>query len=271
MDSSTQQEKALMNGVVQKRQTLHRQLKTSQEQNSLLSQQVDRLHSLAAVGMAWTMTAHEINNLLTPLTSYAQFALAHPEDAKLTEKAMNKAILLTKKTTEMLERVMTLAGQKDMEGRDFTVKSLVEDVFACICRDFRKDNIDVDVQTPEDVVIFSDGPAIRQVLMNLILNARQAMLGKGGELRVRAYQTTEAVWIEITDTGGGIPPATMRKIFDPFYSTKSDVVGPDGPNNGIGLAFCKQIIEKHDGMISVESQTGHGTCFKIRLPRQNKP
>lgn len=258
-----------MNGVVQKRQALHRQLKTSQEQNSLLSRQVDRLHSLAAVGMAWTMTAHEINNLLTPIVNYARFALAHPEDAKLTEKALNKTILLTEKATEMLGRVMMLAGQKDMEKREFTVKSLAEDVFACIGRDFRKDNIDVEVLIPDDIVIFSDGPAIRQVLMNLILNARQSMLGQGGELRVRAYQTSEAVWVEITDTGGGIPPAAMRKIFEPFYSTKTDC--PDGPNNGIGLAFCKQIIEKHDGLISVESQAGHGSCFKIRLPRQNRP
>jgi len=254
-----------MTSVLQKRQALHRQLQTSQEQNTLLSRQVNRLHSLATVGMAWTMAAHEINNLLTPIANYARLAQNNPQDAELTQKALDKAILLTEKAEEMLQRVMTLAGQKDIEKQNFTVKSLVDDVFACIGRNFQKDRIDVEVQIPPDIIICADGPVIRQVLMNLVLNARQSMLGKGGELRIRSYQVPESVWIEITDTGNGIPQAVMRRVFEPFYSTKTDC--PDGPSNGIGLAFCRQIIEKHNGLMTVESEAGKGSCFKICLPR----
>jgi signal transduction histidine kinase len=253
----------LMNGLVQKRQTLHRQLQNSQEQNSLLTRQADRLGSLAAVGMGWTMAAHEINNLLTPVANYARLALANPQDIELTQKALNKSILLTERATEILQRVMLLAGQKDIEKQDVTVKSLVEDVFGCIGRDLSKDRIDVDVQIPEDIIIDADGPSIRQVLMNLILNARQAMLVHGGELRVRSYQTQEAVWIEITDTGEGISPEAMKKVFDPFYTTKAE-----STNNGIGLAFCRQIINKHNGLMTVESEVSKGSSFRICLPKK---
>jgi signal transduction histidine kinase len=253
-----------MNGLVQKRQALHRQLHNSQEQNTVLSRQAERLGSLAAVGMGWTMAAHEINNLLTPVANYARLAIANPNDNELTQKALNKSILLTERATEILQRVMLLAGQKDLEKQNVTVKSLVDDVFACIGRDFHKDRIDVEVQIPDDIIIVADGPSIRQVLMNLILNARQAMLIHGGELRIRSYQTQEAVWVEITDTGEGISPEGMKKVFDPFYTTKAD-----GPNNGIGLAFCRQIIDKHNGLMTVESEVSKGSCFRICLPKSN--
>jgi signal transduction histidine kinase len=259
-----QKKDILMNDLVQKRQTLHRQLQSSQEQNTVLSRQADRLGGLAAVGMGWTMAAHEINNLLTPVANYARLALANPQDTELTQKALNKSILLTERATEILQRVMLLAGQKDIEKQDVTVKSLVEDVFACIGRDFHKDRIDVDIAIPEDIIIHADGPSVRQVLMNLILNARQAMI-HGGELRIRSYQTREAVWVEITDTGEGISPETMKKVFDPFYSTKNE-----GRNNGIGLAFCRQIIEKHNGLMTVESEVSKGSCFRICLPKSDK-
>lgn len=254
-----------MNGILQKRQTLHRQLQVTQEQNTLMARQADRLGSLATVGMAWTMAAHEINNLLTPVANYARLALANPQDINLTEKALNKSILLTEKATEILQRVMMLASQKELETQEVKVSSLIDDVFACIGREFHKDSIRVDVQITQDIAIEADGPSLRQVLMNLILNARQAMLGRGGELRIRSYQTVEAVWIEITDTGQGISPDDLKKIFDPFYSTKAD--DPSSRNNGIGLAFCRQIIEKHQGMMTVESQVSKGSCFKICLPK----
>lgn len=255
-----------MNGLLQKRQALHRQLQFREEQYNHLIQQSDQLHTLAAVGMAWSMTAHEMNNLLTPIGNYAQLAMNHPEDKELAQKALNKAINLTQKATEMLQRVMVLAGQKPFVMQEIQIKPLIDDVFGGIGRDFAKDSIRVSVQVPDELTILADGPSLRQVLMNLILNARQAILGQPGELRVRAYCHEDAIWIEIIDTGRGISPASLRQIFEPFYSTKKNC--PDGPNNGLGLSFCKRIIEKHDGLISVESEVGKGTCFKIRLPKK---
>lgn len=253
-----------MSNLLEKRRTMHRQLQFHQERHDHLVEESDKLQGLASVGLAWTMTAHELNNLLTPVVSYAQLALQHPGDSALAEKALNKALRLGQMATEMLQRVMMLAGQKEFQKENVSVRKLVDDVFAGLGRDFAKDRIHLTLNIPEDLTIFADGPSIRQVLMNLILNARQAMLGQPGELRIRAYAVQDAVWIDVIDTGRGIESAVMRRIFDPFFTTKTD--GPDGPNNGVGLAFCKRIVDMHNGLISVESEVGKGTCFKIRLP-----
>lgn len=253
-----------MSNLLEKRQTLHRQLRFHQQQQSHLAEQSDKLHSLAAAGMAWTLTAHELNNLLTPVINYAQLALQHPGDAALAEKALNKALRMGQMAAEMLQRVMMLAGQKTFQKETVSIKTLIDDVFVGIGRDFAKDNIRITQNVPDDLTAFADGPSIRQVMMNLIINARQAMLGQPGELRIRGYAAQDAACIDIVDTGRGMDSATMRRIFDPFFTTKNE--SPETVNNGLGLAFCKRIIDMHDGSISVESEVDKGTCFKIRLP-----
>ena len=107
---------------------------------------------------------------------------------------------------------------------------------------------------------------IEQVLLNLIINARQAM-PRGGRLRldVRENLRTHMVEIKISDTGVGIPPEQLRLIFEPFYTTKEpDEHGRGG--NGLGLSVCRQIIEQHHGRIRVESVVGKGSTFTVKLP-----
>ena len=102
--------------------------------------------------------------------------------------------------------------------------------------------------------------------MNLILNAREAMLGRPGQLIVRAGETPEQTTIEVIDTGSGIPPENLDRIFDPFFTTKSPSQnGRTG--TGLGLAFCRRIIEEHRGTIEAHSRPGQGSTFTLRLPR----
>ena len=104
--------------------------------------------------------------------------------------------------------------------------------------------------------------------MNLILNARDAMLPGGGILAVRAIDKTDAVQIEISDTGCGIEPADLANIFDSFFTTKADKKSKSQySGSGLGLAFCKKVINAHNGLISVESQVATGSTFKISLPK----
>ena len=104
--------------------------------------------------------------------------------------------------------------------------------------------------------------------MNLILNARDAMLPRGGALTIRAAETVDTVVIEVADTGEGIDPADLANIFETFFTTKTDKDSPaEYSGAGIGLAFCKMIIDRHEGCISVESKAGHGSTFKIALPK----
>ena len=104
--------------------------------------------------------------------------------------------------------------------------------------------------------------------MNLILNARDAMLPRGGILTIRAQEKTNAICIEVSDTGCGIEPADLKNIFDSFYTMKkNEKSSPQKHSAGLGLAFCKQIIDAHGGSISVQSQPAKGSTFRINLPK----
>jgi len=112
---------------------------------------------------------------------------------------------------------------------------------------------------------------IEQVLLNLILNARQAM-PRGGILRldVRENPRTHMAELRVGDTGVGIPPERLRLIFEPFYTTKEpDEHGHGG--TGLGLSVCRQIVEQHQGRIRVESLVGKGSTFTVKLPLRSEP
>ncbi|MGX9558667.1 MULTISPECIES: ATP-binding protein [Pseudomonas] len=107
---------------------------------------------------------------------------------------------------------------------------------------------------------------INQVIMNLIVNAAQAIGPERGTITLRNGVGDETVWIEVADNGSGIPPDTLQKIFDPFFTTK-----PIGQGTGLGLSLSYGIVKKHNGEITVRSEVGVGTTFRVELPvRQMK-
>ena len=108
---------------------------------------------------------------------------------------------------------------------------------------------------------------INQVIMNLVVNAAQAMGPERGTITLRTGQQQDLAWVEVADTGSGIAPDTLQKIFDPFFTTK-----PVGQGTGLGLSLSYGIVKKHGGEISVRSELGVGTTFRVELPmRQNRP
>ncbi len=168
-----------------------------------------------------------------------------------------------------MESMLAVANGETEEKKEALLTALVEEVFACLCRDFAKDGITVKTRIPEDLKIWAVPVQIQQVLMNLILNAREAMLNGGGVLTIEAQTTTDAVEIEVRDTGCGIAADDLENIFEPFFTTKGDKQ-PEAQRlgSGLGLAFCKQVLEEHGGCISVESEPARGTSFKIVLPKR---
>ena len=130
------------------------------------------------------------------------------------------------------------------------------------------DTEEVDWVDPETAEVQKvDG--LQHVLINLILNAREAMLTPVKTTRVlsiHAYREEEYVTIQVSDTGCGIKQADLRKIFDPFFTTKEKTSASKRTGTGLGLAFCRTVIDAHDGMISVESEKNRQTTFTITLP-----
>ena len=226
-----------------------------------LEAQLRQLQPLANLGMAWAMTAHELNNLLTPIMTYAQLALKHPQDSELSEKALKKAERLSTQAGQILEKIMVLAHPGTNQVETCNVRALLNDVFGGIGRDFSKDGINLVLDVDAEFTVYADACSLRQVLMNLILNAYHAMRDKGGTLRIGACEEAEFYSIEISDTGHGIAPEKLHHIFTPFYTHGKH------NGNGLGLAYCQKIIEAHGGCISAESEVGRGSRFRILLPK----
>jgi signal transduction histidine kinase len=153
---------------------------------------------------------------------------------------------------------------------------MVEEIFVCLARDFGKDGINVIIDIDDELTAWVDGICFQQVIMNLILNAREAFFAslepgqrpRNGSLTISASHNSDSVTIEVTDNAGGIDDENIESIFEPFFTTKNggDANALKKAGAGLGLPFCKRIVESCDGTIGVTSQPGEGTTFTITLP-----
>jgi signal transduction histidine kinase len=252
-----------LTSIIAKRKTMHRQLSQHQRRNTELEAQALQLESLANLGLASAIIAHEINNLLTPLSNYAVLALQNPEDRALAERSLRKTASNCRHAGKVMESILTMANATNIEKVDTPLLPLVKGVFDCLCRDFNKDSITVEIKVPDDLRVRAVPEQLQQALMNLILNAREAMLPKGGKLTIEAQEFNDNVVIRIRDTGRGVEQAEIAKVFDSFFSTKRKSGG-----NGLGLALCKKVIDAHNGSISVDSLPNQGTTFTITLMKK---
>lgn len=261
---------SVLTSTIDKRQSLHRQLEESKQKVESLSKQIDALEGLASVGTAAAMIAHEINNLLTPVGSYATLALRNPEDKALAEKALKRTGDNCRRAAEVTEAILDITKSQDEQKQQENLAKLVEDVFLCLCRDFSKDGITVKKDISKNLTVYAVPVKLRQVIMNLVLNAREAMLdSRGGTLRISGEDCGDCVKIKIADTGCGMSKETVSRIFEPFFTTKSgNDNGLKRPGAGLGLALCRRIIEQHSGVISVESEPNTGSTFTITLPQR---
>jgi signal transduction histidine kinase len=256
--------------IIEKREALHKQLKGQLEKARQAEAEMRRLEGLANLGSATAMIAHEINNLLTPLSNYADLALKNPDDRQLVEKALTKTASNCKQAAKIMESILAMANGGGQEKAVTPLPAIVEVVFACLARDFAKDGITVEVRIPEWLTVWAAPVQIEQVLMNLILNARDAMSGRGGRMTISAEGTGDAVRICVSDTGTGIRPEDLKNIFNDFFTTKNGRAGAgESTGYGLGLAFCKKIIDAHNGTITVESEPNIGTTFAITLAKSN--
>ena len=257
-----------MASFTEKRLSLHRNLEKEQQENEALRLQLGELQHLANMGVVSYMTVHELNNLLTPIESYASLALTNPDDQELIVNALAKTVRNCQRASKIMESMLALSNGREQEKKNCRLFALVEEVFTCLCRDFAKDGIRVDLRVPEDLEVWVVPVQIQQVLMNLILNAREAMLKCGGTLVIEAGDRTNAVVMEVSDTGEGIEAGDLKDIFEPFFTTKGGQTSHSRCSGaGVGLAFCKKVIDAHDGSISVESTIAEGSTFTITLPK----
>jgi signal transduction histidine kinase len=242
-----------------------------QQQLDALRQQLTETQRLATIGTIAAVIAHEFNNLLTPVVSYSQCALTSASgevpDMELVRKALTNAYQGSTQAGRICTSMLGLARGEARFGA-VPVQRVIDEALSVLARDPQKDGIALRVQVQPDLAVQGDVVQLEQVLLNLLINARHALLGRGGAITIRAGAAEEAseVRLQVIDTGPGIPERHLGKIFQPFFTTKGTAERGGTRGTGLGLSICKEIIEHHHGRITVQSEVGKGTTFTIHLP-----
>jgi signal transduction histidine kinase len=218
-----------------------------------------------ALGDLMGTTTHEFNNVLTTVLNYARMGLRHT-DPETTKKSFEKILAAGERAARITRSVLGMARNRSGGFERVDLRSVVEETMVLLERELSKYRISVDYDLADVPAIEADGNRLQQTLLNLLVNARQAM-PSGGTLYLRLAHSPEESLVELTvrDTGCGIPTDKLPRIFD-GYTSKS---GPDETGKGgtgVGLALCKETIEAHHGRIRVESAVGKGTAFILKLP-----
>lgn len=217
-----------------------------------------RQDKLAAVGQLAAGVAHEIRNPLTSMKGYAEFLL---EDETNEQRKEFVEIILDEieRVNTIVEDFMVLSKPKAVKLEDKDIITIIQTVLSLLEYEARKKNVRMMFEASEEVItIECDEDRLKQVFLNFVKNGIEAM-PDGGELTVKVLVVNGQIHISIKDTGVGIPEEKLKKIGEPFYTTKKS-------GNGLGLMVSFKIIESHNGKVFIESEINKGTTFNIILP-----
>lgn len=231
-----------------------------------LENSLDQAQRMATLGELLSTTTHEFNNVLMSVMNYTRMALRAKDEEK-RQAYLQKVLDASDRAAKISKSILGAARNRSGQLDSVNMKTLLEDTLVLMEREFNKYRITLTREITEVPAVLARGNEIQQVILNLLVNARQAV-EEGGEvlIRLRHNETDRVNELTIRDNGCGIPAEQLPKIFDPFFTTKT---GPDETGRGgtgLGLAACRDIIEAHKGRIRVASTEGKGTAFTLKLP-----
>jgi signal transduction histidine kinase len=221
------------------------------------SRRVDRL---AALGTVAGLLAHELNNVLTPTVGYGKAALRRPDDRELAEKALRRCVESAERATEIVRTVLDLARGAEVSG---TARS---DVRAVVEGELEAtelaDGPPVMIDVPSELRVMMAPERLARIVQNLVSNARRAMEGRSGGVRIigRPCSTGNAVVLTVEDDGPGLPDHIAATVFEPFV-TDGSVSG-----SGLGLTLCRELVRDAGGAIRAERSASGGARFVVELP-----
>ncbi|MHC4404484.1 MAG: sensor histidine kinase [Planctomycetota bacterium] len=241
-----------------------------QQENALLKRRLMQAQKLTALGELVGTTTHEFNNVLMTIINYAKLGLRH-KDVATREKAFDKILAASHRAAKITNGVLGMARNRSAGQEATDLRALLEDTLVLLEREMNKYRVRLEKQFQPIPEAYVNGNQIQQVLLNLLINARQAM-PRGGRLLLKLSHDAETDMIDmiVRDFGCGIPQEKLPHIFDSFFTTKA---GPDSSGKGgtgLGLSMCKDIVEAHHGRIRVDSTVGRGTAFTLKLPTVTK-
>jgi len=236
-------------------------------ENEVLRTQLLQAQRLISVGELASSVAHEFNNILTTVINYAKIGMRSQNNNAAQAQAFEKILRGGQRASAIVNSMLGFARNHTSQREITDIVHLVEEALVLTEKDLSKHRITIEKRFQGRPTAYAVAGQIEQILVNLVINARQAM-PTGGRLKVEVKDNAagDTVEIKIADTGVGIPPENLRQIFEPFFTTKlPDEYGRGG--TGLGLSVCRQIIEQHHGRIRVESVVGKGSTFIVKLPK----
>jgi signal transduction histidine kinase len=228
--------------------------------------QLLQAEKMAALGQTVSGVAHELNNPLATILSWAERLSQKPALEPSVKRGLETILSESERAARIVRNLLTFARKRQTTRAMVDVNQVVRETLALRAYEQRVSNIAViDALAAGLPQVFADGHQVQQVLLNLVINAEQAMLSASGRgvLVVRTWHDAEheTVILEINDDGPGIPEDLQPKIFDPFFTTKEV-----GKGTGLGLTVAYAIVQEHGGRIRLESQPQRGTSFYVELP-----
>ncbi len=252
--------------------TLEARVDEKTRQLSSAQEEMLRVERMASIGKLAAVVAHEINNPLAGILTYAKL-MKKRLSREPTPNAENIAMLdlvesESRRCGEIVKNLMTFARPTSMNREPADLSAILDRCVRLVQHQLKLKNIELHLQlNPDLALVRCDQGQIEQVVLALVINAIDAM-SNGGNLFLSTRRVPDStdIQIEVRDDGVGMPPEVLSKMFEPFFTTKEH-----GRGLGLGLAISRNIVERHAGKIAVTSEPGHGTTFRITLPIQGNP
>jgi signal transduction histidine kinase len=239
--------------------------KRDEDRSRDVHHELAQAEKLAALGQTISGVAHELNNPLATILSWAERLAEAPSDER-TRRGLDVILKEAERSARIVRNLLTFARKRQSTRMMVDVNDVVRETLHLRAYEQRVHNITANEVLADDLPqVFADAYQVKQILLNLVLNAEQAMLGARGRgtLVVRTWHDSDAaaVVIEVNDDGPGMTEETQSRIFDPFFTTKEV-----GKGTGLGLSVAYAIVQEHGGRIRVSSRPGTGASFFVELP-----
>lgn len=248
--------------IIDELQETQNELQKSLKELAETQEQLVHREKLASIGQLAAGVAHEVNNPLGSIMLYAHLLLQQNSDEQ-SNKDLKFIIEEARRCQKIVAGLLNFARQGQLKTRPQNLRDLIDKLVNVLARQPQFENVMIIVELDEDLPEFlMDSEQIYQVFLNIGINAGEAM-PNGGQLTIKGIQNAlkEMILISFTDTGVGIPPENLNKLFTPFFTTKQI-----GKGTGLGLAIAYGIVKMHKGNILVKSQMQKGSTFTIELP-----